>query len=85
MSTHKAAGGKASQHVNPVGKRLEVKVSGGETVKAGTILVRQRGMAFHKGKNVRAGRDYTLYSMIDGVAKFTQKLGKKVVSVVAGK
>jgi large subunit ribosomal protein L27 len=83
MSTHKAAGGKASQHVSPVGKRLEVKVSGGEKVKAGSILVRQRGTAFHKGKNVRAGRDHTLYSMIDGMAKFGIKLGKKIVSVVS--
>ena len=83
MSTHKAAGGKASQHVSPVGKRLEVKVSGGETVKSGSILVRQRGTTFHKGKNVRAGRDHTLYSMIDGLAEFSTKLGKKVISVVS--
>jgi large subunit ribosomal protein L27 len=83
MSTHKAAGGKASQHVSPVGKRLEVKVSGGEKVKAGSILVRQRGTKFHKGTNVRAGRDHTLYSMLDGVVKFGTKLGKKVVSVIS--
>lgn len=83
MSTHKAAGGKASQHVSPVGKRLEVKVSGGEKVKVGSILVRQRGTTFHKGKNVRAGRDHTLYSMLDGVVKFGTKLGKKVVSVLS--
>jgi large subunit ribosomal protein L27 len=82
MSTHKAAGGKASQHINPAGKRLEVKVSGGETVKAGTILVRQRGTKFHKGTNVRAGRDHTLYSMLNGVVKFGTKLGKKVISVI---
>lgn len=84
MSTHKAAGGKASQHISPVGKRLEVKVSGGEKVKTGSILVRQRGTTFHKGKNVRAGRDHTLYSMVEGVAKFGTKLGKKVVSVISG-
>lgn len=83
MSTHKAAGGKASQHIRPEGKRLEVKVFGGETIKAGSILVRQRGTTFHKGKNVRAGRDHTLYSMIEGEVKFGQRLGKKVVSVVS--
>lgn len=82
MSTHKAAGGKASQHVNPAGKRLEVKVSGGEKVKAGTILVRQRGSKFHKGQNVKEGRDYTLYSVIDGIVKFGTRLGKRVISVV---
>jgi large subunit ribosomal protein L27 len=81
MSTHKAAGGKASQHVRPAGKRLEVKVSGGEKVKTGSILVRQRGTTFHKGENVRAGRDHTLYSVVDGIVKFGTKLGKKVISV----
>ena len=83
MSTHKAAGGKASQHISPEGKRLEVKVSGGEKVKIGTILVRQRGTKFHKGTNVREGRDHTLYSMLNGVVKFGTKLGKKVISVVS--
>ena len=83
MSTHKAAGGKASQHISPSGKRLEVKVSGGQKVTTGTILVRQRGTTFHKGKNVRAGRDHTLYSMVDGLVKFGTKLGKKVISVVS--
>lgn len=83
MSTHKAAGGKASQHISPAGKRLEVKVSGGQKVTTGTILVRQRGTTFHKGKNVRAGRDHTLYSMVDGLVKFGTKLGKKVISVVS--
>ena len=82
MSTHKAAGGKASQHVRPAGKRLEVKVSGGEKVKVGSILVRQRGMTFHADKNVRTGRDFTLYSMLEGVVKFGTKLGKKMVSVI---
>ena len=83
MSTHKAAGGKASQHVRPAGKRLEVKVSGGEKVKVGSILVRQMGTTFHKGKNVRAGRDHTLYSVMEGTVQFSKKLGKKVISVVA--
>ena len=83
MSTHKAAGGKASQHVSPAGKRLGVKVSGGETVGRGQILVRQRGTTFGKGIGAKLGRDHTLYSVADGVVKFTKKLGKRVVSVVA--
>ncbi len=82
MSTHKAAGGKASQHVSPVGKRLGAKVSGGQKVEKGQILIRQRGTSFSKGMGVKAGRDHTLYSIIDGVVKFSRKLGKKVVSVV---
>lgn len=82
MSTHKAAG-KASQHVSPAGKRLGVKVSGGQQVKIGQILVRQRGTTFAKGSGVKAGRDHTLYSVSKGVVKFGQKLGKKVVSVAS--
>ena len=83
MSTHKAAGGKASQHVSPAGKRLGVKVSSGEKVKKGDILVRQRGTTFGKGLGVKLGRDHTIYSVLDGVVKFTKKLGKKMVSVVS--
>jgi len=83
MSTHKAAGGKASQHVRPAGKRLGVKVSGGEKVSEGQVLVRQRGTSFSKGVGVKAGRDHTLYSVLKGAVKFSKKLGKKVVSVVS--
>lgn len=83
MSTHKAAGGKASQHVNPAGKRLGSKVSSGEKVAKGQILVRQRGTNFSKGMGVKLGRDHTLYSILDGVVKFSRKTGKKVVSVIS--
>lgn len=82
MSTHKA-GGKASQHVSPSGKRLGVKLFAGEKVAKGQVLVRQRGTTFTKGTGVKEGRDHTLYSVIDGLAKFSKKLGKKVVSVVS--
>jgi large subunit ribosomal protein L27 len=81
MSTHKA-GGKASQHVSPAGKRLGVKVSDGEKVVAGSILVRQNGTKLTAGKNVKVGRDHSLFAAVAGVAKFGQKLGRKVVSVV---
>lgn len=83
MSTHKAAGGKASQHVRPEGKRLGVKVSSGEKVNSGQVLIRQRGASFNKGKGVKIGRDHTLYSVVGGVVKFGKKLGKKIVSVVS--
>lgn len=83
MSTHKAAGGKASQHVNPEGKRLGVKLFGGQTVKKGEILIRQRGTKFAKGVGVKEGRDHTLYSVVDGVVKFGTKLGKKFISVMS--
>lgn len=81
MSTHKAAG-KARQHVSPAGKRLGVKSSNGQKVNAGEVLIRQRGTKFTAGKNVKVGRDHTLYSVIDGVVKYSTKLGKKVVSVL---
>ena len=81
MSTHKA-GGKASQHVSPSGKRLGVKVSQGEKVRPGMILVRQNGTKIKGGVGVRVSRDYTIYAKLGGVVKFNQKLGKKFVSVV---
>lgn len=59
-----------------------VKVFGGETVTAGSILMRQLGTVIHPGKNVKLGRDYTLYSVVDGVVKY-ERLGRdrKKVSV----
>jgi large subunit ribosomal protein L27 len=82
MSTHKA-GGKASQHVSPAGKRLGPKVSDGEKVVKGQILIRQRGTKFAKGKGVKEGRDHSLYSVEEGNAKFSKKVGKRVISVIA--
>jgi large subunit ribosomal protein L27 len=82
MSTHKA-GGKASQHVSPAGKRLGPKVSDGEKVTKGEILIRQRGTKFSKGPGVKEGRDHSLYSILDGVVKFSKKIGKQVISVVS--
>lgn len=82
MSTHKA-GGKASQHVSPAGKRLGPKVSDGEKVTKGQTLITQRGTKFSKGAGVKEGRDHGLYSVLDGVVKVSKKLGKKVISVVS--
>ena len=50
-----------------------VKKFGGEQVRAGNILIRQCGTKFHPGRNVGLGRDYTIYSLIDGVVKFEHK------------
>lgn len=79
----KKAGGKASQHVSPKGKRLGVKVGDGEKVSPGAILIRQRGAQINAGSNVKVGRDYTLYAVAEGAVKFGKKLGKKIVSVVS--
>ncbi len=80
MAKKKSAG--AGQHRRPTGKSYGPKVASGEKVSAGEILVRQIGTNVTPGKNVKVGRDFTLYSMAAGVVKFTRKLGKKVVSVI---
>lgn len=79
----KKAGGKSAQHVRPSGKRLGVKSFSGEKVNAGEVLIRQVGTKIGLGKNVRLGRDFTIYSTVAGVVKFGTKLGKKIVSVVS--
>jgi len=78
----KKAAGKLRQQKRTAGKRLGLKVSDGQNVTTGSILVRQRGTTFHAGNGVETGRDYTLFAMTDGVVKFGKKLGKKVISVV---
>ncbi len=67
---HKKGGGSSRNGRDSAGKRLGVKRYGGQKVRAGTIIVRQRGSAFHPGNNVRMGKDYTLFSVIDGFVKF---------------
>ncbi|MEA2516395.1 MAG: large subunit ribosomal protein [Actinomycetota bacterium] len=64
-------------------KRLGVKAYGGETVQPGTIIIRQRGTKVHPGFNVGRGGDDTLFSTADGVVKFHQMRGRRVVSVVS--
>jgi large subunit ribosomal protein L27 len=64
-------------------QRLGVKRYGGEPVRAGGILVRQRGTRIHPGRNVRRGGDDTLFSLIDGVVKFQRIRERNVVSVYA--
>jgi len=67
---HKKAGGSSRNGRDSGGQRLGVKIFGGETVKAGNILVRQRGTKIHVGKNVGLGKDHTLFALIDGVAAY---------------
>lgn len=66
----KKAGGSTKNGRDSQSKRLGVKRFGGETVKPGTIILRQRGTQFHIGNNVKMGRDHTIYSIIDGLVKF---------------
>ena len=67
---HKKAGGSTRNGRDSQSKRLGVKRFGGQAVKAGSILVRQRGTRIHAGENVRAGRDHTLFATADGQVEF---------------
>ena len=82
---HKKAGGRVHNNRDSQSKRLGVKRYAGQTVNAGTILVRQRGTRIHPGSNVGVGRDYTLFALIDGVVKFEPtRNDRRKVSVYAG-
>jgi large subunit ribosomal protein L27 len=74
MASKKAAGSTKNGR-DSKSKRLGVKRFGGQTVKPGMILVRQRGTKFHAGSNVKLGRDFTIFSLIDGEVKF-ERMGK---------
>ncbi len=82
---HKKAGGSTRNDRDSESKRLGVKLFGGQAVKAGNILVRQRGTKFHAGYGVGLGKDHTLFAKVDGVVKFETKgaFGRKYVSIVA--
>jgi large subunit ribosomal protein L27 len=79
---HKKGVGSTKNGRDSESKRLGVKRSDGQAVKAGNIIVRQRGTAVHPGNNVGIGKDDTLFALIDGVVKFEYRAGgKKAVSV----
>jgi large subunit ribosomal protein L27 len=78
---HKKASGAARQHPTRAGKRLGVKIYDGQVIKTGSIIVRQRGAEIKAGKNVKRGRDHTLFSLKDGIVRFTKKLGKIITFV----
>ncbi len=82
---HKKAGGSSRNGRDSESKRLGIKVFGGQAVKAGSIIVRQRGTPFHNGVNVGCGKDHTLFAKADGKVVFEVKGPKKrkYVSVVA--
>ena len=82
---HKKGAGSSRNGRDSKSKRLGVKRFGGEKVRCGNILVRQCGTKIRPGDNVRAGRDYSLYSLIDGHVKFDQLPGgQKRISVHSG-
>jgi large subunit ribosomal protein L27 len=81
---HKKGGGSSRNNRDSQSKRLGVKKFGGERVRAGNIIVRQRGTQFHPGENVGLGKDYTIFATVDGVVKFEYGYrGRKRISVYA--
>lgn len=81
---HKKAGGSSRNGRDSNGQRRGVKVYGGQTVTAGSIIVRQVGSHFHAGSNVGTGKDYTLFATADGVVVFErQGRDRQRISIVA--
>jgi large subunit ribosomal protein L27 len=82
---HKKAAGSTRNGRDSESKRLGVKRYGGQVVKAGNILVRQRGTKFHPGTDVGCGKDYTLFAKVDGTVVFETKgpLKRKYISIEA--
>jgi large subunit ribosomal protein L27 len=74
------SGAKNGRDSNP--QYLGIKASGGTAVKAGTIIVRQRGTKIHPGTNVGCGGDYTLFAKADGTVQFTQRRGRKLSAIL---
>lgn len=70
---HKKGAGSTKNGRDSNSKRRGIKRFGGQVVKAGNILVRQCGTRYHAGNNVGIGKDYTLFSLVDGIVKFERK------------
>ncbi|MDN5347285.1 MAG: large subunit ribosomal protein [Clostridia bacterium] len=84
LFAHKKGVGSSRNGRDSEAKRLGVKRHDGQFVRAGNILVRQRGTKIHPGKNVGLGKDDTLFALIDGIVRYEQKgRDKKQVSVYA--
>ncbi|KKR78145.1 MAG: 50S ribosomal protein L27 [Candidatus Curtissbacteria bacterium GW2011_GWA1_40_9] len=79
---HKKGGGATSKNRDSAGKRLGVKVFGGQLATAGSIIIRQRGTKFYAGIGSKTGKDHTIFAIKEGFVKFRTKLGKKFVDII---
>lgn len=80
---HKKAGGSSRNGRDTAGRRLGIKMFGGQSVTAGNIIARQRGTTWHAGSNVGMGKDHTLFALINGRVQFNTKAkGRTFISVV---
>ena len=82
LFAHKKGGGSSKNGRESQSKRLGVKASDGQRVLAGSIIIRQRGTKVYPGANVGLGKDHTLFATKDGVVKFGESNGKKIVSII---
>ena len=78
---HKTGGGSTRKNRDSISKRLGVKKYGGQIVKSGNIIVRQKGNKFFPGVGVGQGNDYTIFATVSGKVEFRQKLTKTLVDV----
>ena len=82
---HKKGGGSSKNNRDSNAQRLGIKRFGGQLIKSGTIIVRQRGTKFHPGENVGIGKDDTLFATKDGAVVFHSRKGRKYASIKAEK
>ena len=78
---HKKAGGSSRNGRDSAGRRLGVKLYGGQSAIAGNIIVRQRGTKWHPGANVGMGKDHTLFALVPGHVRFETRRGRAFVAV----
>ncbi|OGD97209.1 50S ribosomal protein L27 [Candidatus Curtissbacteria bacterium RIFCSPLOWO2_01_FULL_38_11b] len=78
---HKKGGGTARKNRDSAGKRLGVKLYGGQVAKPGNIILRQKGNKFFPGEGTMIGRDFTIFAIRDGLVRFKQNQGKRIVLV----
>ncbi len=78
---HTKSGGTTKGSRNSIAKRLGVKLSAGQKVATGNIIVRQRGTRIHPGQGVKMGKDFTIFAIQEGVVQFAKKFGKTLVKV----
>lgn len=82
LFAHKKGLGSTRNGRDSNAKRLGVKIYGGQVIRAGNIIVRQRGTKFYPGKNVGMGTDHTLYATADGVVEFAERRNRKLINVI---
>ena len=78
---HKKGGGATAKNRDSAGKRLGVKIYGGQKAEPVNIVIRQRGTVFYAGQGTMLGRDHTVFAVTSGTVNFKKKLGKKFVEI----